>query len=234
MSATPTDDEADYDEEACSDEEDDREPRISVEDTGSDEGESSETFDNLAWDEDLTPTGQPAVSQAGRLLFPRPPLRRDTDTDRTVVPRPRSPAMREDAPLLHKSTSLTFAEPPARAVDGAHPPAAIPEAAGPSVSAVVRRTSYGSIHGSAGRRGSNASRAAKAAQLGKSTFGQTVSFKHSCSIGRRIDRGHLKLFNAIAVLLGIGMLSEPLAFAYAGWIGGMALMIFYGFITCYT
>ncbi|KIP12032.1 hypothetical protein PHLGIDRAFT_21325 [Phlebiopsis gigantea 11061_1 CR5-6] len=50
---------------------------------------------------------------------------------------------------------------------------------------------------------------------GQSTFGQT-------------------LFNAIAILLGIGMLSEPLAFAYAGWIGGMALMIFYGYITCYT
>ena len=30
------------------------------------------------------------------------------------------------------------------------------------------------------------------------------------------------------------MLSEPLAFAYAGWIGGMFLMIFYGYITCYT
>ncbi|KAJ3531446.1 hypothetical protein NM688_g7572 [Phlebia brevispora] len=65
------------------------------------------------------------------------------------------------------------------------------------------------------RRGSTTSRVTKAVQLGKSTFGQT-------------------LFNAIAVLLGIGMLSEPLAFAYAGWIGGMVLMIFYGFITCYT
>ncbi|ELU41605.1 transmembrane amino acid transporter domain-containing protein [Rhizoctonia solani AG-1 IA] len=28
------------------------------------------------------------------------------------------------------------------------------------------------------------------------------------------------LFNAIAILLGVGMLSEPLAFAYAGWVGG--------------
>ncbi|TFK57351.1 hypothetical protein OE88DRAFT_1651027 [Heliocybe sulcata] len=50
---------------------------------------------------------------------------------------------------------------------------------------------------------------------GKSTFGQT-------------------LFNSIAILLGIGMLSEPLAFAYAGWIGGTFLIIFYGYITCYT
>ncbi|CAE6480796.1 unnamed protein product [Rhizoctonia solani] len=42
------------------------------------------------------------------------------------------------------------------------------------------------------------------------------------------------LFNAIAILLGVGMLSEPLAFAYAGWIGGFILITFYGFLTCYT
>jgi len=30
------------------------------------------------------------------------------------------------------------------------------------------------------------------------------------------------------------MLSEPLAFAYAGWIGGTLLILFYGFISCYT
>lgn len=30
------------------------------------------------------------------------------------------------------------------------------------------------------------------------------------------------------------MLSEPLAFAYAGWMMGTGLIIFFGFITCYT
>ncbi|CAA7266602.1 unnamed protein product [Cyclocybe aegerita] len=50
---------------------------------------------------------------------------------------------------------------------------------------------------------------------GRSTFGQT-------------------LFNSIAILLGIGMLSEPLAFAYAGWAMGTLLIISYGFIACYT
>lgn len=30
------------------------------------------------------------------------------------------------------------------------------------------------------------------------------------------------------------MLSEPLAFAYAGWTCGTILLIFYGFLTCYT
>ncbi|KAF5382924.1 hypothetical protein D9757_006378 [Collybiopsis confluens] len=37
--------------------------------------------------------------------------------------------------------------------------------------------------------------------------------------------GHHILFNSIAILLGIGMLSEPLAFAYAGWITGTILII---------
>ncbi|KAG9314517.1 transmembrane amino acid transporter protein-domain-containing protein [Chiua virens] len=50
---------------------------------------------------------------------------------------------------------------------------------------------------------------------GKSTYGQT-------------------LFNCIAVLLGIGMLSEPLAFAYAGWFWGTVLIVFFGLVTCYT
>jgi hypothetical protein len=43
-----------------------------------------------------------------------------------------------------------------------------------------------------------------------------------------------QLFNATALLLGIGMLSEPLAFSYAGWICGTLLMISYGYVTCYT
>ncbi|KAI0033110.1 transmembrane amino acid transporter protein-domain-containing protein [Vararia minispora EC-137] len=42
------------------------------------------------------------------------------------------------------------------------------------------------------------------------------------------------LFNACALLLGVGMLSEPLAFACAGWVGGTLLVAFYGFVTCYT
>ncbi|GJJ08761.1 hypothetical protein Clacol_002980 [Clathrus columnatus] len=42
------------------------------------------------------------------------------------------------------------------------------------------------------------------------------------------------LFNSTAILLGVGMLSEPSAFALAGWIPGFILIVFYGFITCYT
>ncbi len=43
-----------------------------------------------------------------------------------------------------------------------------------------------------------------------------------------------QLFNSIAILLGFGMLSEPLAFSYAGWVGGTMLIISYGLITCYS
>ncbi|KAF5374800.1 hypothetical protein D9758_000114 [Tetrapyrgos nigripes] len=63
------------------------------------------------------------------------------------------------------------------------------------------------------RRGSSSSKSVK--HGGQSTFGQT-------------------LFNSIAILLGIGMLSEPLAFSYAGWIAGTFLIVAYGLISCYT
>lgn len=52
-------------------------------------------------------------------------------------------------------------------------------------------------------------------ELGRSTSGQTM-------------------FNAIAVLVGIGVLSEPLAFRYAGWIGGTVLLLSFGLVTNYT
>ncbi|KAJ9093388.1 hypothetical protein QFC21_006418 [Naganishia friedmannii] len=52
-------------------------------------------------------------------------------------------------------------------------------------------------------------------ELGRSTSGQTM-------------------FNAIAVLVGIGVLSEPLAFRYAGWIGGTLLLLAFGVVTNYT
>ncbi|GAA99963.1 hypothetical protein E5Q_06666 [Mixia osmundae IAM 14324] len=50
---------------------------------------------------------------------------------------------------------------------------------------------------------------------GSSTFGQS-------------------LFNSINVLIGVGILAEPLAFAYAGWIGGTILLLFCGLITNYS
>ncbi|KAL5519122.1 hypothetical protein ACEPAH_805 [Sanghuangporus vaninii] len=66
------------------------------------------------------------------------------------------------------------------------------------------------------RKPSSASaRSEKIIPAGRSTFGQT-------------------LFNSIAILLGFGMLAEPLAFALSGWIAGSVLILFYGIITCHT
>ncbi|ORY26805.1 transmembrane amino acid transporter protein-domain-containing protein [Naematelia encephala] len=42
------------------------------------------------------------------------------------------------------------------------------------------------------------------------------------------------LFNAIAVLIGIGLLSMPLAFAYAGWIAGTGMLVGFAWLTCHT
>jgi len=80
-------------------------------------------------------------------------------------------------------------------------------------------TSYRATASSSARRLSTTSAASvkevPRQYIGHSTFGQT-------------------LFNSIAILLGIGMLSEPLAFSYSGWIAGTILIVSYGFISCYT
>lgn len=67
---------------------------------------------------------------------------------------------------------------------------------------------------------------------GKSTYGQTVFLILMSWVAR--TQVNQQLFNSIAILVGVGMLSEPLAFAYAGWIGGTILIFSYGFIACYT
>ncbi|KAG0146698.1 hypothetical protein CROQUDRAFT_657050 [Cronartium quercuum f. sp. fusiforme G11] len=50
---------------------------------------------------------------------------------------------------------------------------------------------------------------------GTSTFGQT-------------------LFNSFNILCGVGLLSEPLAFSSAGWVGSALLFLFCGLVTNYT
>lgn len=69
--------------------------------------------------------------------------------------------------------------------------------------------------------------------VGRSTFGQTVSLRWNLT-WVPLSMFKFKLFNSIATLLGIGMLSEPLAFSYAGWGCGTLLLVFYGLLTCYT
>ncbi|WWC92562.1 uncharacterized protein L201_007521 [Kwoniella dendrophila CBS 6074] len=73
-------------------------------------------------------------------------------------------------------------------------------------------------------------------------YGTTVTGVHSSTankikktrypIGQSTDGQ--TLFNATAVLVGIGLLSMPLAFSYAGWIGGLIMLFGFGWLTCYT
>ncbi|WWC64942.1 uncharacterized protein I303_107556 [Kwoniella dejecticola CBS 10117] len=60
-----------------------------------------------------------------------------------------------------------------------------------------------------------------------------VRVKQISYIGGQSTDGQT-LFNATAVLVGIGLLSMPLAFAYAGWIGGVIMLISFGWLTCHT
>ena len=176
VSAPQTDEEPDYDEESVFDEDYDVETRAADETVAA--GDTNETISNLAWDEDLTPQPLSEGGQPSRgLPIVRAPQRQFTD--RTIVASPSPTAgivipssrAREDTPLLHKSTSLTFVEPPTRSLDNVLPSITLPGE--PSVP--IHRPSYGSLRSGDQRRGSNASRVAKAVQVGKSTFGQTVS-----------------------------------------------------------
>ncbi|KAJ3990546.1 transmembrane amino acid transporter protein-domain-containing protein [Lentinula detonsa] len=119
--------------------------------------------------------------------------------------RDRRPAAHEGTPLLKSGSSRLSSS-------GTHIASAPSE--GPSYG--LHDPGGASHAGSGVRHLSTTSKAESRHHIGgQSTFGQT-------------------LFNSIAILLGIGMLSEPLAFAYAGWIAGTILIILYGFISCYT
>lgn len=97
-------------------------------------------------------------------------------------------------------------------------------------SSVLRRLSV-----EARRRTTHGLRRLSEASRGDSTDGQTVSAPLSPSSTCVIARiAHAKLFNAVAVLLGIGVLSLPLAFAYAGWVAGTAMLMGFAWLTCHT
>ncbi|CAK5263707.1 unnamed protein product [Mycena citricolor] len=147
---------------------------------------------------------QPPPEPVGTPILSRPNL---TFTRRLASPTPRT---NERSPLLQKKISFTAVLPqPRRKSDAVNSGLLTVPGMGredvPGHPAALRR------------RSSAASGAGNKVQVyaGQSTFGQT-------------------LFNSIAILLGIGMLSEPLAFAYAGWGMGTVLVVFYGFISCYT
>ncbi|THH34010.1 hypothetical protein EUX98_g27 [Antrodiella citrinella] len=187
----------------------DEESQIGADASGEENGRVEiDTSITGEWDDDDELTPGPSIdSLRPEYLLPVPEEGAATPK---AIPAPQD-AAREHTPLLRKTTSLSFLERTA-------PPRAakvvlkLPERASPSI---VRRNSQLSTRSRVSGRRMSTGRAPKFAPTGHSTFGQT-------------------LFNCIAILLGIGMLSEPLAFAYAGWIGGSLLIVFYGFITCYT
>jgi len=174
--------------------------------------EEEQPFDalvsNLQWDEDLTPgpSGPPVVPNKRPFLLPQ---RSSSQATATLAGTPSTPTREaeERTPLLRTPTDMSYL----RHAEVSPPSVPILVNGDTLVEqAMSRRPSQMSVGRSVRRTTSKAKIIS-----GHSTYGQT-------------------LFNAIAILLGIGMLSEPLAFAYAGWIGGTAIIIFYGWITCYT
>ncbi|KAI0961460.1 hypothetical protein AcV7_000553 [Taiwanofungus camphoratus] len=164
---------------------------------------------NLQWDEDLIPgPSRDATAPQCQFLLPTP--RREVSRTPATPTFPIQKAQ-ERTPLLGKATSSSFMERsncrPANIEVPQHVECDVPQQ-------LQRRTSQLSSH-SVNATGLRPAGKPTKVSSGQSTFGQT-------------------LFNAIAILLGIGMLSEPLAFAYAGWIGGTLIIVFYGLITCYT
>ncbi|RPD63024.1 hypothetical protein L227DRAFT_651309 [Lentinus tigrinus ALCF2SS1-6] len=161
-------------------------------------------LEHIQWDEDLTP--EPST-ESRRFDFTSRPT---TDTRWPVSPlfedEDDLPTPRAEQP--GERTPLLVRGSSSHLSLGLPPPTTSFEEHSPHYAALGRRISSTSVR-------SKASLKTKYYHVGHSTFAQT-------------------LLNAVAVLFGIGMLSEPLAFAYAGWIGGTILIIGYGLISCYT
>lgn len=171
----------------------------------------------------LSPTFRqsPTITDVNHITdqIPRRPSRSETKTDQT---RSTLDGATERTPLLPHS--------------GSDPPGADPAygSGGRRRSSISKtKTRRHSVHLSRNESGlSNTSRAG----LGESTDGQTVSFQPPLTLGREVNRSShiVKLFNAVAVLVGIGLLSLTLAFAHAGWICGTLMLVGFAALTCHT
>jgi vesicular inhibitory amino acid transporter len=180
-----------------------------------------DSFTGLPWDEDYDSIqSSPAAPSVLRPFGRRPQPNRSqtitqgsygiarTPTSYLEVPTGPSSIVRrpsEDTPLLKKTVSFSTLAQPQRPTDVSSPTKGAEPIAEGSVSGPLRRRLSSA----------SAMSGAKHHRGGQSTYGQT-------------------LFNSIAILLGIGMLSEPLAFAYSGWTIGTFLIIAYGYVACYT
>lgn len=137
--------------------------------------------------------------------FPGP---RDNSKDK-VKDKDTTPPAADNAPLPTESTPLL--KPTPRRLSRSTPKRqwGATDRLSPTVSS--RRSSI-----AGGRRGSVVRRRSRQLEhAGESSDGQT-------------------LFNAVAVLVGIGLLSMPLAFSFAGWIGGTLMLVAFSYLTCHT
>lgn len=185
----------------------------------------------FTWDEDVE-SPQTRSSPRPTRPFAHPEL--DGDYRRTRQHRPETQRLdaSEHTPLLKRASSYTSASlkspKPRRSESDFRYVDLNADESGPSAYAQPVES------GKPRLRHKTSSRSAKSEKQpigGRSTFGQTVSY----SISHRNCKLTIgKLFNSIAILLGFGLLAEPLAFSYAGWIIGTLLVISYGMVTCYT
>ncbi|CCM00944.1 uncharacterized protein FIBRA_02991 [Fibroporia radiculosa] len=166
---------------------------------------------NLHWDEDLISGPSQDINKSSPRSFVLPVSRRRPSYN--PLPPFQTPTIsiqkaEERTPLLGKRLSVSYAETPIRSTH---------ESSLTATHTVSTATARRMSQLSARKIGHDHHQTHGKAKMpsGHSTFGQT-------------------LFNAIAILLGIGMLSEPLAFALAGWVGGTLIVAFYGLVTCYT
>ncbi|KAH9486763.1 Vacuolar amino acid transporter 1 [Psilocybe cubensis] len=173
--------------------------------SGEPRGRDDSFIGQLNWDEeDNESTRHASLREQTSILSDRR-LRQPLSIQRLQLSGPSN--VREDTPLLAKKVSFSALPRPYRTVEPGFP-----------AKDLLPQTSVDEVSSASRRRLSTSSAASKGLHRqwgGQSTFGQT-------------------LFNSIAILLGIGMLSEPLAFAYSGWAVGTLLIISYGFVACYT
>lgn len=202
----------------------------SYEDTDTDQGSQISDVEEQPLDEeeaefednDRTPGGDFLSQLDWDPIAGESPSGVSTSPSRATHPVPIRATSTETTPLIQKKVSFTADSRPRR------PP--MPQLRhnssselllSPKPHAPLRRTSTSSVK-------------PPAIAHGGSTYGQSVT---SFPILLQVSANHailLQLFNSIAILLGIGMLSEPLAFSYAGWIAGTILIFLYGALTCYT
>ncbi|KAI9638491.1 putative amino acid transporter [Dioszegia hungarica] len=88
----------------------------------------------------------------------------------------------------------------------------------------------------ASRRPSTIGRGRLAGAAGRrlSTDRRSVRSRRSIAVERGESTDGQTLFNCVAVLVGIGILSMPLALHYMGWILGTCVLVGFGALTCHT